>query len=88
MRHERQLIIVLGASNFMLGFYTSVALVVALVVMARASHLFAEFEGVGPVQATVKAVGVCAVVLTATSLAILSASHIGLDHAGVLLLRF
>jgi hypothetical protein len=51
---------------------TSTALAVALVVMGRASHLFGEFEGVGPLQASMQAVGICAVVVSALSLVILS----------------
>ncbi|MGC2826019.1 MAG: hypothetical protein WA322_17555 [Pseudolabrys sp.] len=51
---------------------TSTALVVAMIVMARALHHFSELGGTGPVQAATQAVGVCAIVVTALSLAILS----------------
>lgn len=53
---------------------TSAALAVALIVMARASHLFGEFEGVGPLQAPMQAVGIFAVAVSALSLVILSMS--------------
>ena len=51
---------------------TATALVVAMIVMARALHHFSELGGTGPVQVATQAVGVCAIVVTALSLAILS----------------
>ena len=59
----------------MAWLYTSTALAVALVVMARASHFFSEFEGVAPLQTAMQTVGICAVVITALSLVILSVSN-------------
>jgi uncharacterized membrane protein YidH (DUF202 family) len=51
---------------------TSTALVVAMIVMARALHHFSELGSTGPVEAATQAVGVCAILVTALSLAILS----------------
>jgi hypothetical protein len=60
---------------FWAWFYTFTAFAIALVVMARASHLFNEFEGAKSIQAAMQAVGICAVVATTLSLVILSASN-------------
>ena len=60
--------------RFMAWLCTSTALAVALIVMARASHLFGEYEGAGPIQTAMQAVGICAVVITALSLVILYTS--------------
>jgi hypothetical protein len=58
--------------SYMTWLCTSTALVVAMIVMARALHHFSELGGTGPLQAATQAVGGCAIAVTALSLAILS----------------
>lgn len=58
--------------SYMAWLSASTALVVAMIVMARALHHFSELGVTGPLQAATQAVGVCAIAVTALSLAILS----------------